>query len=61
MLPLLGWATSGDRAAYRYLPESIQGFVTRAEFEVQLRAVGFAEVRGQNFFPGGIASLVEAR
>jgi ubiquinone/menaquinone biosynthesis methyltransferase len=61
LLPLLGWAISGDRAAYRYLPESIRGFVTRAEFEAQLRAVGFAEVRGHELFPGGIASLVEAR
>ena len=61
MLPLLGWAASGDRAAYRYLPESIQGFSTRAEFEAQLRAIGFADVSGQDLFPGGIASLVEAR
>ena len=61
LLPILGWAISGDRAAYRYLPESIRGFVTRAEFEAQLRAVGFAEVRGHELFPGGIASLVEAR
>jgi ubiquinone/menaquinone biosynthesis methyltransferase len=61
LLPLLGWAISGDRAAYRYLPESIRGFATRAEFEAQLRAVGFAEVRGHELFPGGIASLVEAR
>ena len=61
VLPLLGWAVSGDRAAYRYLPQSIQGFDTRADFETRLRAVGFAELRGEDLFPGGIASLVEAR
>jgi ubiquinone/menaquinone biosynthesis methyltransferase len=61
LLPLLGWAISGDRAAYRYLPESIQRFATRADFEAKLRAAGFANVRSHDLFPGGIASLVEAR
>jgi ubiquinone/menaquinone biosynthesis methyltransferase len=61
VLPLLGWAVSGDRAAYRYLPQSIQGFDTRAAFEARLRAAGFADVRGQDLFPGGLASLVEAQ
>jgi len=61
LLPLLGWAIGGDRAAYRYLPDSIQRFDTRADFETKLRTAGFADVRGQELFPGGIASLVEAR
>jgi len=61
LLPLLGWAIGGDRAAYRYLPDSIQRFDTRADFEAKLRTAGFADVRGQELFPGGIASLVEAR
>jgi ubiquinone/menaquinone biosynthesis methyltransferase len=61
LLPLLGWAASGDREAYRYLPDSIQRFDTRADFEIRLRDVGFAEVHGQDLCPGGIASLVEAR
>ena len=61
LLPLLGWAIGGDRAAYRYLPDSIERFDTRAQFEARLRAVGFAEVCGQDLFPGGVASLVEAR
>jgi len=61
LMPLLGWAASGDRAAYRYLPESIRRFDTRGDFEARLRAAGFATVRGHDLFPGGIASLVEAR
>jgi len=61
LLPLLGWAVSGDREAYRYLPASIQRFVSRGEFEDQLRRVGFAEVSGQELFPSGVASLVVAR
>jgi ubiquinone/menaquinone biosynthesis methyltransferase len=61
VLPILGWAISGDRAAYRYLPDSIQAFETRANFEAKLRIAGFADVRSQDLFPGGIASLVQAQ
>jgi ubiquinone/menaquinone biosynthesis methyltransferase len=60
VLPLLGRAVTGDEAAYRYLPESIAQFLTRAEFEDCLRAVGFANIRGQELFPAGVASLVVA-
>jgi ubiquinone/menaquinone biosynthesis methyltransferase len=61
LLPLLGWAVSGDREAYRYLPASIERFVSRGQFEEQLRQVGFREVSGQDLFPSGVASLVVAR
>jgi len=61
LLPLLGWAIGGDRAAYRYLPDSIQRFDTRTDFEARLRVAGFANVCSHDLFPGGIASLVEAR
>jgi ubiquinone/menaquinone biosynthesis C-methylase UbiE len=60
VLPLLGRAVTGDEAAYRYLPESIAGFVTRGEFESCLRTAGFAQVRGSDLFPAGVASLVVA-
>jgi demethylmenaquinone methyltransferase / 2-methoxy-6-polyprenyl-1,4-benzoquinol methylase len=61
VLPLIGWAVTGDRAAYRYLPASIQRFLSRAEFEDALRLAGFAETRGQDLFPAGVASMVVAR
>jgi demethylmenaquinone methyltransferase/2-methoxy-6-polyprenyl-1,4-benzoquinol methylase len=61
VLPLIGWAVTGDRAAYQYLPASIAGFVSRTEYEDILRSVGFAEVEGKDLFPGGVASLVVAR
>ena len=61
LLPLLGWAVSGDREAYRYLPASIGRFLSRPEFEEQLRQVGFTETSGQDLFPSGVASLVVAR
>jgi demethylmenaquinone methyltransferase/2-methoxy-6-polyprenyl-1,4-benzoquinol methylase len=60
VLPLLGSAVTGDRAAYRYLPDSIAGFLPRREFEALLRAAGFADVAGRELFPGGVASLVVA-
>jgi demethylmenaquinone methyltransferase/2-methoxy-6-polyprenyl-1,4-benzoquinol methylase len=61
LLPLLGWAVSGDREAYRYLPASIERFVSRARFEELLRQTGFTEITGQDLFPSGVASLVVAR
>ena len=60
VLPLIGWAVTGDRAAYRYLPESIQRFASLAELEALLRAAGFASVEGRPLFPSGVASQVVA-
>jgi demethylmenaquinone methyltransferase / 2-methoxy-6-polyprenyl-1,4-benzoquinol methylase len=60
VLPLVGWAITGDREAYRYLPDSIAQFRTRAEFEATLRTAGFANVDGKDLFPSGVASLVVA-
>jgi ubiquinone/menaquinone biosynthesis C-methylase UbiE len=60
VLPLLGRAVTGDEAAYRYLPESIAGFLTRDEFQARVCAAGFTQVRGTDLFPAGVASLVVA-
>ena len=61
VLPLIGWAVTGDRAAYQYLPASIDRFLSRPDFEAALRTAGFAEVTGQDLFPGAVASMVVAR
>jgi demethylmenaquinone methyltransferase/2-methoxy-6-polyprenyl-1,4-benzoquinol methylase len=61
LLPLIGWAVTGDRAAYRYLPRSIADFLSRPEFEASLRQAGFREVRGHDLPPAGVASLVVGR
>jgi demethylmenaquinone methyltransferase / 2-methoxy-6-polyprenyl-1,4-benzoquinol methylase len=61
VLPLIGWAVTGDRAAYQYLPASIERFVSRKGFEEVLRSVGFTTVSGQDLFPGAVASMVVAR
>lgn len=60
MLPLLGWAVTGDRAAYRYLPDSIAAFRSTAEFAAALNEVGFASVETQALFPSGVATMVVA-
>jgi demethylmenaquinone methyltransferase / 2-methoxy-6-polyprenyl-1,4-benzoquinol methylase len=60
VLPLLGWAVTGDRAAYRYLPDSIAHFRSSAEFEALMREVGFAEVVATPLFPSGVATMVVA-
>jgi ubiquinone/menaquinone biosynthesis methyltransferase len=60
VLPLVGWAITGDREAYRYLPDSIAQFRSLAEFVALLREAGFASVEGEDLFPSGVASLVVA-
>ncbi len=60
MLPLVGWAVTGDRDAYRYLPESIERFCSSDEFMALLTEIGFAGVEARALFPSGIATLVTA-
>jgi ubiquinone/menaquinone biosynthesis methyltransferase len=60
VLPLVGWAITGDREAYRYLPDSIAQFRSLAEFVGLVRGAGFATVEGADLFPSGVASLVVA-
>lgn len=60
ILPLVGWAVTGDREAYRYLPASIATFRSGDEYAALLREVGFSEVVVRPLFPRGVASLVTA-
>ena len=60
VLPLVGWAVTGDRAAYRYLPESIAHFRSSAELEAVMREVRFGEVECKPLFPSGVATMVVA-
>ena len=43
VLPLLGGWISGDRAAYRYLPDSVMRFPRPQQMLEMMRAAGFAE------------------
>jgi ubiquinone/menaquinone biosynthesis methyltransferase len=57
VLPSLGRLVSGDAEAYRYLSRSMQGFLSRAEFEAAMREAGFRDVRGHDL-TFGVASIV---
>ena len=57
LLPAVGRLVSGDAAAYRYLSDSMLGFLTRQEFEAAMRDAGFQQVQGRDLTMG-IASLI---
>ncbi len=52
ILPTLGWIISGDRQAYRYLPESVERFPGPSEFSKELMRAGFKRVVLQPFTLG---------
>ncbi len=54
----IGRAISGHDAAYAYLPQSIDGFYSRREFEGLLREVGWANVRSFDHSLGIATSFV---
>jgi len=60
VLPLIGRIVSGDRDAYRYLPDSIGRFRSPAELATLLNEVGFANVETKAMFPSGVATMVVA-
>ena len=49
ILPRIGGAVSGDRAAYRYLPASVHHFPAPKEFCRLMEAAGFRAVRCRTF------------
>jgi ubiquinone/menaquinone biosynthesis methyltransferase len=57
VLPTLGRIVSGDAEAYRYLSRSMEGFLTRDEFEAAMRDAGFVNVEARDLTLG-IASIV---
>lgn len=59
VVPVLGQILSGDSEAYRYLPASIDRFVGRRDFEDELRAAGFSDVRAREVGLGTV-SIVRA-
>ena len=52
LLPRIGGAVSGDRAAYRYLPASVHQFPAPADFCRMMEAAGFRNVRCRTFTSG---------
>ena len=49
LLPRIGGAVSGDRAAYRYLPASVHNFPSPKDFCGMMEAAGFRDVRCRTF------------
>jgi demethylmenaquinone methyltransferase/2-methoxy-6-polyprenyl-1,4-benzoquinol methylase len=55
MIPALGRLLTGSSDAYRYLPETTEGFVTAEEMAVRMAAVGFKKINYERFMFGTIA------
>ena len=56
ILPLIGGAVSGSRAAYTYLPGSVAKFPDQKELAEKMRSIGFESVKYANL-TGGIAAI----
>ncbi len=59
ILPLIGKLISGDREAYKYLPESVGEFEEKIDLKKLLTQNGFAEVE-QHFLTFGLVQVVIA-
>lgn len=59
VLPVVGWAATGNLGAYLYLPRSIGAFVSIEDYAALLERVGL-RVIGQERLFGGVAGIVRA-
>jgi demethylmenaquinone methyltransferase/2-methoxy-6-polyprenyl-1,4-benzoquinol methylase len=55
VIPLLGTLLTGAREAYRYLPETSEGFVTAEELAARMAAARFRKIGYQRLMLGTIA------
>ena len=55
VIPLLGRLLTGSGEAYRYLPETTEGFLAAEDLASRLAAAGFRNIRFQRFMFGTIA------
>jgi len=55
IIPTLGGLLTGSRDAYRYLPETTEGFVTAESMASHMAAVGFKKINFQRYMFGTIA------
>jgi len=55
VLPWIGGMLTGDRGAYRYLPESIRKFPSAPQLAEDMRCAGFTTVRFERFTGGSVA------
>ena len=59
LLPIVGWAITGDREAYRYLPRSIGKFDSVASYRERLARAGFVDITVEELTLG-VACIVRA-
>jgi demethylmenaquinone methyltransferase/2-methoxy-6-polyprenyl-1,4-benzoquinol methylase len=55
IIPLFGRLLTGSSEAYRYLPETTEGFVTAENIAARLAAAGFKKINFERFMFGTIA------
>ncbi|NWG07934.1 MAG: ubiquinone/menaquinone biosynthesis methyltransferase [Chloroflexi bacterium] len=55
IIPALGGLLTGSRDAYRYLPETTEGFVTAEDMAARMEKAGFQNIGFQRFMFGTIA------
>jgi demethylmenaquinone methyltransferase/2-methoxy-6-polyprenyl-1,4-benzoquinol methylase len=55
VIPTLGDLLTGSGDAYRYLPETTEGFVTAEEMAARMAVIGFKKIDYQRFMFGTIA------
>lgn len=55
VIPTLGGLLTGVQDAYRYLPETTEGFVTAEEMASRMAAAGFKKINFQRYMFGTIA------
>jgi len=60
LVPLIGAVVARDRAAYTYLPQSVERFVTPRELAALMRRAGLSDVRYRRLGLGTIAIHVGA-
>ena len=61
VIPLLGYLIARNRAAYRYLPQSTQAFMTPDQLAVIMKNIGLEEVSYHRFMFGTMTVLVGVR
>ena len=55
VMPLVGWALSGDRGAYQYLPDSVEQYLDPDELASAMETAGFTAVGYRTLMLGSIA------
>ena len=60
VLPLIAWPLCGERAAYRYLRDSVLAFRSQPDLTTLLQHIGFTDISAETL-SGGITTLYEAR